>query len=257
MPGADAGPAELLAWDSEFWGFGVGRVAGDSLTPEGLEEIDAWAAEKAVRCVYFLAAAEDPASIRAAEDGGFRLAEIRLGLRRPKRPVEWDRLAPWPEGVLVRESRPEDREALRRIATDRYHDSRFYADPNFPRERAGELYATWIERSMEGYQGDTVLVAEVDGEPAGFTTVADEGASVGRVSLIAVDSSLAEGTLGPRVSHALGLAILRWGEAERLAIRCFTQGSNVRAQRFIQRFGFVPDGVWVYFHKWYEEDPAP
>ena len=40
MPGADPAPAELLPWDSEFFGKTIGRVSGTELTPEALRRTE-------------------------------------------------------------------------------------------------------------------------------------------------------------------------------------------------------------------------
>jgi hypothetical protein len=250
MPGADGVAAELLPWDSEFFGKTIGRVTVESLSPETLAAVDAWAAEEGVDCLYFLTAASDAGSIRTAEDGGFRLVEIRVVLRRSRNPFPFDQYPPPPESVGVREGRASDLDELRRIAAGSYGDTRYFVDPNFSDEKAAELYATWIARSLEGYQGNTVLVAEAEGRVAGFTTVAEQGTAA-RISLIAVDPELMSSTMAPRVSHALALGILRWADARRLGVHAVTQGRNVRAQRYIQRYGLHIDSISLYFHKWF------
>jgi dTDP-4-amino-4,6-dideoxy-D-galactose acyltransferase len=250
MPGADAPPAELLPWDSEFFGRTIGRVTEETLTSESLRAIDAWAAEHAVDCLYFLARADDAVAIRSAEDGGFRLVEIRVELRRPRTPFKFDSVPPPAEAVTVRSPRPDDLPELRRIAAHSYLDSRFYVDPNFPDERAGEMYAMWVERSLAGDHESTVFVAEAEGRVAGFTTLRPERAAA-HVVLIAVDPELMRGTLAPRVSHALGIAILRWADERRLGLRAVTQGRNVRTQRFIEGYGLRVHSISLYFHKWY------
>jgi hypothetical protein len=253
MPGADGAPAELLAWDSEFFGHTIGRVSLRGLTPETLAAVDGWAAEHDVDCLYFLSAADDAESIRTAEEGGFRLVEIRIVLRRPRRPrFPFDEYPPVAESVSVREGTKADLADLRRIAAGSYGDTRYYADPNFSDEKAGELYATWIANSLEGYQGNTVLVAESEGRVVGFTTVAEEGTAA-RISLIAVDPELMSGTMAPRVSHALAIGILRWADERGLGILAVTQGRNVRAQRYIQRYGLHMEAISLFFHKWYRQ----
>ena len=251
MPGADGVAAELLPWDSEFFGKTIGRVTVESLSPETLAAVDAWASGEKVDCLYFLTPASDGDSIRTAEDGGFRLVEIRVVLRRPMRPrFVFDDFPPAAEGILVREGRPEDLADLRRIAADSYRDSRFFVDQNFPDETAARLYETWIEKSLHAYQGNTVLVAETEGRVAGFTTVREDGAYA-HIGLIAVDPELMRGTLAPRVSHAIALELLRWSEARDLGVHAVTQGRNVRTQRYIQRYGSHVHGISLYFHKWY------
>src|SRR5262249_52270788 len=150
--------------------------------------VDRWAMENGVECLYLLVPSEDEGGIRAAEDSGFRLVEIRVALRRPPGPFPWKEFAADRSAVTVRRSRPGDLDALRRIAAHSFRDSRFWVDPNFPREKVSAFYATWIEQSTKGYQGNKVLVAEVRGRIAGFAAIANELGRVGRISLIAVDS---------------------------------------------------------------------
>ena len=61
-------PAEILEWDTAFFGFRIARVLGGALTPESADEIDTWCAGERVRCLYLLCRADDTSTIRAAED---------------------------------------------------------------------------------------------------------------------------------------------------------------------------------------------
>jgi len=256
MPRADGPPAELLPWDSEFFGRSIGRVVEEPFTEEAAARVDRWADENDVDCLYLVVPADNDAGIRAAEDNGFRLVEIRVAMRRPRGPFPWDRLGQDPREVSIRPSRPEDLADLRRVAAGTYADSRFSVDPNFPREKVGEFYATWIEECTKGYQGESVLVSEVAGRVNGFITFAEEPNKVGRISLIAVDAELMTSALGSRISHQLVLEAQRRVDRDKLEMRCATQGRNVRAQRFIQRYGYHTEALLIYFHKWYERSPA-
>jgi len=256
MPGADGPPAELLPWDSEFFGRTIGRVVEEPFTEEAAARVDGWAEENDLECLYLAVPADNGVGIRAAEDNCFRLVEIRMNMRRPRGPFPWDRLGQDPREVTIRASRPEDVADLRRIAAGTYADSRFSVDPNFPRDKVGEFYATWIEKCTEGYQDESVIVSEVAGRVNGFITFAYEPNNVGRISLIAVDPALMTSALGSRVSHQLVLEAQRRVDRDNLEMHCATQGRNVRAQRFIQRYGYHTEAVLIYFHKWFERDRA-
>lgn len=219
---------ELLEWDSEFWGVRIARV--DS------PDIDEWARDFGIACVYYLAPAEDAGAARAAEEAGFRLTDVRVELARPSERSD----AP------VRPHEDGDVERLRAIARVNHGDTRFYADPNFADERCDDLYETWIRRSCEGW-ADAVLVAG-EAEPVGYVSLHMRGDS-GSIGLIGVDA-LARGR---GVGEALVRGAVDWCAAEGLA-RCtvVTQGRNVAAQRLFQRCGFRTSSLGLWFHKWYD-----
>ncbi len=234
------GPAEILGWDSEFWGMTVARAGAATLTQQGWAELDAWARARSVDCLFLLAEAEDRETSTLAEDVGFRLVDVRVELAQPTvEPV-----AP----VSVRHHRDSDVETLRKIARSSHSITRFYADPHFPRERCDELYDTWIARSCEGW-ADAVLVAEHDAEPSGYVTCHfDPSALRGSIGLIAVTESATRNGLG----KALVDGALAWcrevGATEATVV---TQGANIRAQRLFQQCGFRTASVGLWFHRWY------
>jgi hypothetical protein len=250
MPATELAPARLLEWDSEFWGFRIGQVTVPSLTRETAAAVDEWAAGNGVSCVYFEAPAEDSESIWAAEAAGFRTVEIRVVLR-GKRAAAEPPMPPVHESVSVREATPGDLPRLREIARESFHDSRFYVDPHFPDERAGDFYCTWVERSLlEGWRDNTVVVPVVDGRVRGFATIAIDG-PIGRIDLIAIDAEARAGTASGRISHSLGTWLIEWRHRNRVYIRAVTQARNVRTQRFILRWGLWLEGISCFFHKWY------
>lgn len=234
---AASGACELLEWDTEFWGFPIGRVVGRAVSAE----VDEWASANGVACVYFLAPSDDPDGVRDAEDGGFELVDVR---------VELDRPSDGGEAVEVRSARPDDLEQLRTLA-GRVHrgETRFYADPGFPDERCDELYALWIERSAAGW-ADQVFVAEADAEVAGYVSChADEERGRGSIGLIGVG----EAARGRGLGASLVNAAVAWSRERGLpAVSVVTQGRNVQAQRLFQRCGFRTAAVDLWFHKWYD-----
>jgi dTDP-4-amino-4,6-dideoxy-D-galactose acyltransferase len=241
-PAAEIARCTLLEWDTEFWGIPVGLLEGDDLDRERLRAVDAWAAENAVACVYFLASSHDPAAAHVAESGGFRLMDVRVELRRPAEGTETT-------GAL-RAAGPNDLEPLRSIARESHGVTRFYADPGFPDERCDDLYDTWITRSFEGWAAG-VLVADAQAGPAGYVTChLDEAASTGSIGLIAVHPE--ERGSGKGVELARGaVAWCRARGAEQMSV--VTQGRNVGALRTFQRAGFLVETMGLWFHKWYEQ----
>jgi dTDP-4-amino-4,6-dideoxy-D-galactose acyltransferase len=237
----DAPPAHLLEWDSTFWGVTVGRVAGETLTVDGWAAVDAWARARNVDSLYFLASSDDPQTTRIAQDAGFLLVDVRVELTQPSRPVDVAR--------RVRPFDPGDLPTLRSIARMSHENTRFYADPHFPRERCSDLYDTWIVRSCEGW-ADAVLVAEVEGRAAGYVTCHLDAASRrGSIGLIAAAAHVRSKGLG----RELVIGALHWCRAQDMTeVSVVTQGSNVRAQRTFQACGFRTSATGLWFHRWYD-----
>jgi ribosomal protein S18 acetylase RimI-like enzyme len=244
-------PCEVLAWDSEFFGCRIGRMAGGRLDPNLLVEVDAWCRAEAIDCLYFLADSGDPATAAVAEAGGFRLMDLRVTLEGPLTP-DPSPIPSRPPGEgrpLARLFRPEDLPELRRIAAVSHHDSRFYADPHFDRARCDELYATWIEKSCRGESADAVLVAEHEGKPAGYISCVRSGGvdDSGEIGLIAVAAE----AQGRGLGKALIRSSLRWFADRGLPrVRVVTQGRNVRAQRLYQAHGLFTRSIGLWFHRW-------
>lgn len=242
-------PCTLLEWDSRFFGLRIARVNAARLTPESAADVAAWCAAQTIDCLYLLADADDPQTVRLAEAGGYHQVDVRLtfaltGLQAHPIPVSPD--------MSLRSALPTDLPALQAIASASYTASRFYFDQRFPRERCDALYATWAARDLDAALRDpqtaAVLVATDDvGTPAGFITgqVGDGGGVIGLVGVAAA----ARG-------RGLGLAVVQAGLAWFAARGCdrvtvVTQARSVAAQRLYQRCGFLTESLALWYHKWW------
>jgi dTDP-4-amino-4,6-dideoxy-D-galactose acyltransferase len=216
----------------------IGRIDGYALSTELVERVDRWADEHEVACVYFLASGDNPGSAHAAEAAGFRLMDLRTELRR-------EAARETAEGLRL--ARENDREVLRTIARSSHGITRFYADPRFPDDRCDDLYATWIDRSLDGW-AQAVLVAEVDGVPSGYVSVHMDREH-GSIGLIAVDAK----TRGRGFGETLSRGAVDWcAAAGARSVSVVTQGRNAAALRTFERAGFRAQSVGIWFHKWYD-----
>ncbi len=229
---------ERLEWDTEHFGFLIGRVIG----PEGPDRIRA-AAEvgdrMGMRCLTALVNVGDTATISAAEDAGFRCYDVRTELDRPvqNEPVGQ------PEGG-VRQASERDLASLEPIARTRFSISRFYADPNFPRDRVGELYVAWLRRGLADDDRFVCATSDLDG----FVVCQLEGrARVGTIELIAVSPESEGSGLGAQLLFSAEEA---FAAARMTQARVVTQGANLPAQRLYQRQGFRTRGVALWLHRW-------
>ncbi len=243
---SESSPCRLLDWDTDFFGVKIARLDANHLSRATVEEALEWGRRNAIECLYFLAGSDDVDSVRLAEEKGFRLVDVRITLDM--------RLSP---GVAIGESEggsgvirphvPEDVPALRAIAAEGHHDSRFYYDPNFPRAKCAALYETWIEKSCGGY-ADVVLVAEVEGQAAGYISCHLQAKGEGQIGLVGIATPLQGQGLGGRLVNAA----LRWFVEQGAShVTVVTQGRNTAAQRLYQRCGFVTRETQLWYHRWF------
>ncbi len=248
----DPGPGEvcrLLPWDSDFFGFPIATTSLPRLDGRLAAETDAWCEGHGVACLYLLAESGDPGTAIRAGEHGFRLVDIRVTLDRPLEAVP---APPAPAGFEIDLARGADRDALVPIARASHTDSRFFADPGFPREKCASLYETWITRSIEGW-ADAVLVARFGGVASGYVTCHVEG-DRGRIGLVGVgEGARGRGVAGALVESALTLFASRGASRAEVV----TQGRNVGAQRLYQKAGFRTSALQLWFHKWYRAPGAP
>lgn len=229
---------EILPWDSRFFGVTIGRLQDPA--PADVTAAVGWARAEGVRCLYALVDATRTPALRALEDEGFRLTDVRLTLDRAAAGM-----AEAAHGT-IRPARAADAAALEALARVSHRNTRFYEDGRFDRARCDDLYATWIRRALDA-PDTSVIVPDVDGRAAGYLTV--EKGPEARIGLVAVapehqgrgfgDALLAEAV---RVAQAHG--------SERLSV--VTQGRNSRAVRFYERGGFRTRSCEFWYHRWFE-----
>jgi GNAT superfamily N-acetyltransferase len=242
-------PCEFLPWDTDFFGVRVGRVLGHRLDAAAAREALAWAARERIACLYFLADVDDPETVAVAEAHGFGLKDLRATYQRRLGPDWKERRPVAPDGARIREALPVDGPTLEQLACDLYRDSRFYFDPRFGAANASRLFRIWLRQCLAG-QADAVLVLEHGGEPRGFFTCHRTGPRQGQCQLFGV----APEARGQGLGLALGETALAWfARHDVAAVTYVTQARNVRAQRVIQRLGFVLESVGIWYHRWFDE----
>ena len=236
-------PCRILDWDSEFFGRRIASFTGAPRDRAEFEQVLEWCRKEQVACVYLRSDVEDLATRRLAEDHGFRLVDLRvtyeleLGKDPPKRAA-----AP----PNVRLARKDDVPDLRALAAASHTNTRFWSDERFPRDRCAELYATWIEKSVEGY-ADVVLVGEHDGRVAGYFSCSRKADGRGEVGLVAVSPE----ARGRGLARSLTDRALEWFRESRCArVVVATQGSNVPGRRLYENMGFRSVALELWHHGW-------
>ena len=135
---------QFLPWDSNFFGFRIGRILPQKLTAQTIGDAFNWAKAQNIDCLYFLSNTQDAKTIQLVEENNFQLHDIRVtlthNLQTDSTPEESD--------LTFRLSQPADYSKLKDTAQHSYIHSRFYYDPCFTEEQCARLYARWLERSI-------------------------------------------------------------------------------------------------------------
>ncbi len=215
----------------------VHRVTGyvgtdDALSVRRLREVTARPAFS-----YSRLATADTRSLDAFEAAGFRVVDTSVTLETEELPE------PAAQGDVVRLATPDDASAVERVARASFTLSRFHLDPRIDSAVADEIKARWAANFFHGRRGDHMVVAQREGELAGFVQllVAPDGLLI--IDLIAVAAShRRRGLAGAMIRFAAHTC----GRVTRL--RVGTQASNVESLRMYQKLGFLVTGTAYVVH---------
>ena len=236
-----------LDWDTAFFGIQSARITvcrtNNAELSDILSRVKSWGAQ----VVHFLIDSDHDESVRAAEQARFHQVDIRVTL-------VWRDPPPAPQHtaeVIVRDHCDLDIPVLEEIARTSYHDTRYYYDARYPRERCDAMYGAWIAQSCRG-NAARVVVAEQHGQPLGYVTchVADDG-TTGQIGLVGIHAC----ARGKGLGRALIQEAQRWFAGNNVRyVSVVTQARNIEALRLYQRCGFLTSQIQLWYHKWLEED---
>ncbi len=235
----------FLPWDTDFFGFRIGRVKESQLTEASCISILEWSKTQNIRCLYFSADGANAETLRLAFTTGFQFIDVRVELSLSLEATV-DRPHPW---AAIRSARPSDLDGLQAIARTSHRDTRFFKDIGFPTSRAEDLYGEWIRRDLDI---NHVIIANCPRETerlVGYITCqVDPDTGQGRIGLIAVDNQFC----GKGIGLALVQAGLKWlRSAHCTIVNVVTQASNLPALRLYQAAGFRHKAAAVWFHHWF------
>lgn len=150
-----------------------------------------------------------------------------------------------PPDCVVRSAGPSDAEAVQAIASNCFIYSRFHLDPLFSKEQADRVKFEWVRSYCAGRRGERLLVAEIQGQPAGFLAILaamahDRPCRV--IDLVGVAPAFQRRGVGRALvsqfmSSYLGVCDL---------LRVGTQVANIPSTRLYEQCGFqLADSAYV------------
>lgn len=232
---------QRLDWDSEFFGFGVGRVAGPFESSSALVAAFKEAAERGLQLVYGVCDHKDVASHQIARAIGGRFVDA-------KRTYALDLANVQPMRMDIEDAGDDacSRRDLRSLAWQAAEFSRFRIDPALPAGSWRRMYSAWMRNSLSGQLADAVLVERADDRIIGMITVSHR-AKHGQIGLFAVDHRWRGRGIGGRLLDAAIQRCHAEGCDELIVV---TQGDNVAACRSYERAGYRVIEEQGVFHFW-------
>ena len=239
---------QFLSWDSDFFGLRIGKITEGTLSPSVIDAILAWSSANKIDCLYYIADSDDIQSIRLAEENGFRNVEIRISYELSLDGWDPDTRKIRNPDVHLRIARSDDMQILIDMSTDSFVNSRWYFDPDFPKDKTRAYYPIWIKNSVNGF-ADFVLVAELKGQVLGYIS-GNRGKDglEGTLEIMAVRPE----ARGLGIGHELFSGGLDWHVRNGTKnIVTNTQGRNITTNRMLIRLGLIIKDVQIYYHKWF------
>jgi GNAT superfamily N-acetyltransferase len=177
-------------------------------------------------------------ALRGLERLGFAVVDTNVVFERPAAGV---RAAP----IATRQARPEDRGPTMEVAATSFRHSRLHLDPAIPREIADRSRAEWAGNFFAGRRGDHMIVAEADGELAGFAQLLGPRDSIVTIDLIGVAAPFRRRGIAAALIAAAG----KIAGAQNL--RVGTQIANTPSLRLYETLGFriVETHYVLHYHR--------
>jgi hypothetical protein len=237
-------PWTPLPWDTEFFGFSIGRLDLDGLDPDAIAAVEAEARAAGVQCLY---GSLDPSEVQATavvQDLGYRFVEAAtlFSLRLDEPPI------PRPEGIEVRVATAEDLPELTPIVESLAPWSRFAVDRRFPPDAAVRIQRAWAERATREPDGDYSMLVATDerGIIAFITRTVHPSPRVDGVGTTARGSGAARYLIEEARAWAGDVALLGGPIAAR----------NIPCLRYVSHCGYRVSEVRYLYHRWLDEDPG-
>ena len=236
---------EFLDWDSEFFGYRVGKIYKNKLNQHDITEIYEWSEKNRINCLYFLSDSSCINTNNLVFQNQFKLVDIRLTFSINLNNIVL--IKNDSNHYVLREANEGDLVDMKNIAANSHTDSRFYYDCNFDDALCDRFYEEWVSNSFKGH-ADAVFVACLDNKLIGYITCHIKN-NIGDIGLIAVNKN----ARGKKVGTSLVNYALRWFFEKNITkVNVVTQGRNISSQNMYLKCNFTIASQMLWYHKWFE-----
>jgi|WetSurSiteA1Bulk_404760.scaffolds.fasta_scaffold18869_2 dTDP-4-amino-4,6-dideoxy-D-galactose acyltransferase len=223
---------DRLDWDSECFGYEVGRLIIDN--PENFNSEELPVLTKGYSLVYIFSKEEITARFN-----NLIAVDRKVLLKR-----ETSHLAD--DFINIRSYRGSMTEQLLKLSLQSGEFSRFKTDTSFRNNEFLKLYSVWIRNSVDRTIADDMFVFGEEDEIQGFISLANKG-PVADIGLVAVDSAYR--------GQGIGTSLVRYAIDQAYSSGCpeikvVTQFENKAAMSLYEKNGFtISDLTYIYHYR--------
>lgn len=229
--------------------FGVITAKTSSTTSENISETLKFCEENGVELLIARCSTNDLKTCHAMEKQGFLLMDTLVYYSRDltKNPIPADT-----GKAAIRLSKPADANAVEEVARDSFkgYFGHYHADERLDRSACDAVYTSWARNSINQLElANAVLVAEWQGEVAGFATLRENTPQEGEGVLFGISPA----AQGQGIYRSFIVQAMNWSLArghQRIVVS--TQITNVAVQKVWIRTGFEMSHSYYTFHKWFD-----
>ena len=234
---------EILPWDTQFFGYGVAKIAVPILDADSLGKILTQLRRKNISLVYWPSDINDERSQVAARKLGGFLADEKTTFFADLTTLDLSRYQRDPNVRIYSNSLPTKELEDLAIACGRY--SRFHQDPKIGEAKYREFYKLWLRQSLAGITAGC------------FWVYPDQaGKIIGMISMNII-GDIIDGDLGAvskfergkGIGEALFVETFHWSlENGYKYMQLITQGRNKVSCSLYKKFGFEIVKVENFYH---------
>lgn len=225
---------KTLQWDTDFFGYRVGRLDASSLTDIKNASLESY------KLVYVFS------------EFYFSEYEKNLVDRKLTYNCEISNIQDvnsQESNIVITQYNPElhSYEELLNLVLESGVYSRFLIDPNFINDEYRRLYTCWINNSLRQGSNHIVIVACDGNEIVGFATLSEKEQGLADIGLLAVATHVRGKKIGARLIQAAKKKAKKLGCNH---IQVVTQKDNIPAVGLYQASGFKLNELMYIYHIW-------
>jgi dTDP-4-amino-4,6-dideoxy-D-galactose acyltransferase len=242
-------PFQILAFDSDLFGFKVAKILPSHLNLMTLQNILQQLQQQKVKLVYWMADSNDQVSTDAAQTmhGVLGSKQVTFVINLEVIAKSLQEAIALPQEIIIQEyTATKPSKELEALASQAGKYSHFQNDPQFPKELFIKLYQHWIANSVNKTIADKVIVAKAGDKLAGMITVGHKNKR-GDIGLLAVNAEFR----GKNIGYALvKTAQKEFWQAGFKTSQVVTQEANKPACRLYEKCGHHIEKIENYYHFW-------
>lgn len=238
---------KFLRWDSNFFGFKIGRISGSVKRASELKSAIAHSKSRGYRCLYFECSKDAISAIQFCKKQGYRCIDQKtLLVKRIGFTDSLLRVLKLEDFDSIRKFRSKDLMDAIRIAQNAIApQSRFCSDPKFGR-MGKELYRQWVLASRNRKFCNAFFVFVQYNKVAGLITARKKLSGM-YIDLLGVDQKYQGLGIGTKL---IGFCET-WALARKVrTLHVVTQGLNRRAMALYLKCGFKVKEKTFFYHLW-------